>query len=273
MSTPIQSKRLLKEKRRLYEDQKEINELGIYIHWGDTVNNAKAMIVGPPGTPYEYGFFFYDIQFPDQYPIKPPSVKFCTGDGRVRFNPNLYVEGKVCLSILGTWSGPSWTSSLTTRTVLLSIQSLLNSHPIQNEPGHERELDTVNDLTYSEIIRYETINVGVVNMFENTPSGFEVFRDSMREIFLRKYTSYCETLETFSKKEGLTVRAPIWSFRTVYKAGKLLQKIEALRSDFIKGISSPVKENEERKESGGQIKRATIEDDDKYTGCKILKPN
>ena len=31
-----------------------------------------------------------------------------TGGGRVRFNPNLYACGKVCLSLLGTWSGPSW---------------------------------------------------------------------------------------------------------------------------------------------------------------------
>ena len=28
-----------------------------------------------------------------------------TGEGRVRFNPNLYHAGKVCLSILNTWHG------------------------------------------------------------------------------------------------------------------------------------------------------------------------
>jgi len=28
-----------------------------------------------------------------------------TGNGTVRFNPNLYNCGKVCLSLLGTWSG------------------------------------------------------------------------------------------------------------------------------------------------------------------------
>ena len=62
------------------------------------------MIVGPEGTPYQHGFYFFDVQFSDTYPMKPPYVSFKTGDGRVRFNPNLYVEGKVCLSILGTWS-------------------------------------------------------------------------------------------------------------------------------------------------------------------------
>ena len=54
-------------------------------------------------------------------------------------NPNLYENGKVCLSILGTWSGPGWTTACTLSSVLLSIQSLLNENPIHNEPGWENE--------------------------------------------------------------------------------------------------------------------------------------
>mmetsp|Transcript_10330 Transcript_10330/g.30927 ORF Transcript_10330/g.30927 Transcript_10330/m.30927 type:complete len:103 (-) Transcript_10330:836-1144(-) len=46
---------------------------------------------------------------PDDYPQSPPRVRnMTTGAGRVRFNPNLYANGKVCLSILGTWKGPGW---------------------------------------------------------------------------------------------------------------------------------------------------------------------
>lgn len=37
-----------------------------------------------------------------------------TGNGSVRFNPNLYNCGKVCLSLLGTWSGPSWDPATST---------------------------------------------------------------------------------------------------------------------------------------------------------------
>ena len=37
-----------------------------------------------------------------------------TGGGKVRFNPNLYECGKVCLSLLGTWSGPSWNPAVST---------------------------------------------------------------------------------------------------------------------------------------------------------------
>ena len=60
----------------------------------------------PEDTPYSGGCFQFDIFFPRQYPTAPPLVHFCTtGLGQVRFNPNLYSCGKVCLSLLGTWKG------------------------------------------------------------------------------------------------------------------------------------------------------------------------
>lgn len=61
-----------------------------------------ALITGPFDTPYEGGFFYFLIRCPPDYPIRAPRVKLVTtGGGRVRFNPNLYKNGKVCLSILG----------------------------------------------------------------------------------------------------------------------------------------------------------------------------
>ena len=69
----------------------------------------RALIIGPADTPYANGCFIFDIFLPHNYPTVPPAVQFkTTGGGRVRFNPNLYECGKVCLSLLGTWSGPSW---------------------------------------------------------------------------------------------------------------------------------------------------------------------
>lgn len=61
-----------------------------------------ALVVGVMDTPYEGGFFYFVMKCPNDYPIHPPKVKLMTTDaGRVRFNPNFYKNGKVCISILG----------------------------------------------------------------------------------------------------------------------------------------------------------------------------
>lgn len=63
----------------------------------------------------------------------------------MRFNPNLYNCGKVCLSLLGTWSGAQneqWNEKTSTiLQVLVSIQSLiLVERPYFNEPGYESSM-------------------------------------------------------------------------------------------------------------------------------------
>jgi len=68
--------------------------------------NSKIMIAGPEGTPYAGGLFEFDCFIPMEYPNFPPHMHLrTTGGGSVRFNPNLYNCGKVCLSLLGTWPG------------------------------------------------------------------------------------------------------------------------------------------------------------------------
>lgn len=63
-----------------------------------------------------------------------------TGGGQVRFNPNLYNTGKVCLSLLGTWRGggksEEWNEKSSLLQVLVSIQALIFvEYPFFNEPG------------------------------------------------------------------------------------------------------------------------------------------
>ena len=66
----------------------------------------RVAISAPEGTPYAAGVFVFDVRFPPSFPAAPPSVTMLTtGRGTVRFNPNLYECGKVCLSLLGTWTG------------------------------------------------------------------------------------------------------------------------------------------------------------------------
>merc|ERR1719447_2270827 len=72
----------------------------------DRLDVMKVLITGPEDTPYENGCFEFDIYFPPDYPSSPMLVNLqTTGKHTVRFNPNLYNDGKVCLSILNTWHG------------------------------------------------------------------------------------------------------------------------------------------------------------------------
>lgn len=88
------------------------------------------MIAGPEGTPYAGGLFEFDCFLPINYPNSPPLMHLrTTGGGKVRFNPNLYNNGKVCLSLLGTWPGrpeEQWSPRKSTLLqVLVSIQSMI----------------------------------------------------------------------------------------------------------------------------------------------------
>jgi len=124
----------------------------------------KILITGPVDTPYENGCFCFDAFLPANYPQKSPLCLITTtGNGSARFNPNLYKNGKVCLSLLGTWSGPGWDPKESTiLQVLVSIQSLiLVPDPYFNEPGYERSRGTPEgdrrSHAYNSQIRYYTV--------------------------------------------------------------------------------------------------------------------
>lgn len=106
----------------------------------ETPQFLRALITAPAGTPYALGLFCFDIYIPDNYPNAPPKCHLLTtGNGSVRFSPNLYADGKVCLSLLNTWSGPKWNPSFSSLLqVLISIQGLILGveHPYYLEPGH-----------------------------------------------------------------------------------------------------------------------------------------
>lgn len=98
----------------------------------ERVDVMKCIIMGASGTPYGHGAFLYDVYFEDTYPNSSPKVNLdTTGNGKVRFNPNLYNCGKVCLSLLGTWRGnasENWDPKLSTLLqTLVSIQALIMS--------------------------------------------------------------------------------------------------------------------------------------------------
>ncbi|XP_058764510.1 probable ubiquitin-conjugating enzyme E2 23 [Vicia villosa] len=146
----------------------------------DRMDLLRAVIVGPFGTPYQDGLFFFDFHLPPEYPDVPPSAYYHSGGWRI--NPNLYEEGKVCLSLLNTWTGRGnevWDpKSSSILQVLVSLQGLvLNSKPYFNEAGYDKQTGTAegekNSLSYNEntfLLNCKTM----MYLIRKPPKDFEV---------------------------------------------------------------------------------------------------
>ncbi|VFQ66147.1 unnamed protein product [Cuscuta campestris] len=141
----------------------------------------RAVITGAAGTPYHDGLFFFDVYFPFNYPNVPPKVYYHSGG--LRINPNLYECGKVCLSLLNTWSGSGkekWIPlESTILQVLVSIQGLiLNAKPYFNEPGYASSKGTPSgekkSLQYNENTFILNLRTMIYSM-QNPPKHFEDF--------------------------------------------------------------------------------------------------
>jgi len=84
---------------------------------GEDMFRWEGILNGPPDSPYAGGAFKFTIEFPREYPMKPPKVKFVT---RV-YHPNISDTGHICVDILNH----NWTSVYTVSQIMLSISSLL----------------------------------------------------------------------------------------------------------------------------------------------------
>lgn len=163
---------------------------GIFIRTNDeNIHLMKVLIVGPPGTPYSLGLFEFDILIPNNYPQQPPQVKIVTtGNGSFRFNPNLYANGKVCLSLIGTWSGApeeQWDPKVSTLLqVFISIQSLiLVENPYYNEPGYQFSPNDHANIEYNANVRRGTTRLAILGQLKDKKN---VFKNVIRKHCLLK---------------------------------------------------------------------------------------
>ena len=135
---------------------------GIFYHVDeDDMFNVKLMIIGPKDTPYEDGLYFFTLEFDKtKHPYVPPKATFCCASPRgMRMHPNFYCCGKVCLSLLNTWSGPKWSACQTLKSIATSIQVIFDDNPLVHEPGYDNEGSINAQKEYNKIISLSLIHI------------------------------------------------------------------------------------------------------------------
>ncbi|KAF8323122.1 hypothetical protein DL93DRAFT_2147193 [Clavulina sp. PMI_390] len=177
----------------------------------DRSDLLRCLIIGSENTPYTDAPFVIDWMLPANFPNEPPKAHFhswTNGNGRV--NPNLYEDGKVCLSILGTWEGDQSESWNAKRSSLLqafvSIQGLvLVREPYYCEPSYEKMRGTeegkLSSRLYSERA-YVAARGFVRHALESPPAGLA---DELRSLYfnhgkLKKVIDDADELITTSRR-------------------------------------------------------------------------
>jgi ubiquitin-conjugating enzyme E2 Z len=221
--------RLLKDVKHILKNP--LTDQGIYyIHDDTDMLKGYALIIGPSDTPYYGGNYFFEFTYPTDYPHSPPKVKYHTNGNNVRFNPNLYICGKVCVSLLNTWRGDQWTSCQTISTVLLTLCTLLCKDPLLNEPGVNK--DNIDMNNYNNIIEFSNINVAVCDIINKTEGiympFFENFYPFVKENFIKNYDNLIEFANKKNEefyKQSIILKTNFYSMNININYNKIITRL------------------------------------------------
>ena len=219
-------KRLAKDVREIMKNP--LDEHGIYyFHNESDILKGQALIIGPKDTPYENGYYFFELEFPADYPHNPPTVTYCTNDGMTRFNPNLYKSGKVCISVLNTWRGEQWTGCQTISSILLVLCTILNNKPLLNEPGVR--VDHRDYSSYQLIITYKNFRIAIAEMLRGTmvKRKFPLFSKIIESSFVNNYDNIMKNLDA-SRTEVVTLQTSLYNMTVNVNYAKVEEDLKIL---------------------------------------------
>ena len=235
-------KRLVKDIRGIIKNPLVSN--GIYYkHDDENMMRGYALIIGPEDTVYADGYYFFDIDYPADYPYRPPKVTFRTNQDRVRFHPNMYVSGKVCLSMLNTWRGEQWTSCQTISSILLTMCTLFTNNPLLNEPGISMGHPDIDK--YNDIIEYKNIEIAILNIVTKHPSLYIPMFDLFRNVILEKFIENKERIkkridELTNTKSNQTITTRMYSMIFDLDYPQLVLQFNAVNNEVILPTTSEI---------------------------------
>uniref|UniRef100_A0A0N4ZV29 UBIQUITIN_CONJUGAT_2 domain-containing protein n=1 Tax=Parastrongyloides trichosuri TaxID=131310 RepID=A0A0N4ZV29_PARTI len=137
---------------------------------GDDIMKWEAVIFGPEDTPFADGIFKLKLEFTEEYPNKPPNVKFVSK----MFHPNVYADGSICLDILQS----RWSPTFDVMGLLISIRSLLDEPNVsspanaeaanlysENRREYERRVELIVEASFEDMEREQGLEE--VDMIED----------------------------------------------------------------------------------------------------------
>jgi ubiquitin-protein ligase len=248
--TNIAINRIIFDRKAIESSLNELDIEGIYFNYDETSisTHYKKLIIGPIDSPYVGGFYFFKAQYPDQYPFYPMKMTTITQGGNIRKHPNLYTTGKCCFSFLGTWSGPPWTAVQNCKTVAFSIRSVLTPNPIENEPGWENRKDAQTE-AYTRIINYFNLRYAVIDMWYNTPSGFDVFRPMMAKQFYKNYNEYIKNIHKFKDLDNKTLSCSPYNLSIKVEYDYVLTNLQKIYSEILIKYQNIINKVDNKKDS------------------------
>jgi ubiquitin-conjugating enzyme E2 Z len=220
--------------RRITIDTKRVMELApLGLHWvPDEMDIAHgwATIFGPTDTPYYGGAFSFEVRFPDNYPFEPPSFAYLTNDGRTRFNPNLYKNGKVCLSLLNTWAGEQWSGVQSLGSILQSIQTaVLIEEPLRNEPAYSAMSVHTDIPIYNRLVFHAVIETAILGSLAEVPMFIVQFLDEfLAHVRTARPAILAKARALAAEWDGKVEQLQFYGMATKYRFGDLADRLSSL---------------------------------------------
>ncbi|QIW97307.1 hypothetical protein AMS68_002825 [Peltaster fructicola] len=177
---------------------------GVYVRsWESRPDLWRVLFIGPEDTPYADAPFIVDFYLPTDYPQSPPQAFFHSWNGESslagvgKVNPNLYEDGKICLSLLGTWEGhrhENWTPKKSTllQVVVSLLGLVLVREPYFNEAGYEDQVGTEEakrpSILYTERVVLRSLNFAIsataALQAGRTLAGMQALEDVLHWLYL-----------------------------------------------------------------------------------------
>ena len=156
-SNPARMKRIQREYRILQDSLPD----GVYVRtWESALDLIRVLILGPLDTPYAYAPFVIDFYLDEHFPYSPPQAFFHSWTkGAGPINPNLYEDGKICLSLLGTWPGDTTNETWNPiKSTILQLLVSLIGLVLVKEPFYSKSV-ALDPGIHSQLLNYADVGI------------------------------------------------------------------------------------------------------------------